>query len=109
MAKQHFGVAFPREIKTQIPHGHVIPVFSLEETHSHCPGHPQEPRLSHGMGRGKCVPKGWHIPEGLIRVTVPALGLLSRDQTLLKGDSWKFPALGIPMSLSLFDGGDGAC
>lgn len=60
---------------------------------------------SHGSATGRDVanvPKGWHIPEGLTRVT----GQLCTDQALcpkgwdLVGDSCKFPALGINPNLS---------
>lgn len=100
----------PQGIKTQIPHGHIIPVFSWQETHSHYPGHPQQ----HRMGRGKCVPKGWHIPKGLIRAALP-WGCSPGNRHLPKGLGLgrrflQIPGLGNPREpAEVFDGGDGAC
>lgn len=74
----------------------------------------QDIHNSHRMGRGKCVPKGWHIPKGLIRAALP-WGCSPGNRHLPKGLGLgrrflQIPGLGNPCEpAEVFDGGDGAC
>lgn len=95
-------MALLREIKTQIPHGHIVPggnslptVQGIHNSHSSA------------MGWDKCVPKGWHSPiragqghRAALLWCCPAGTRHSAQRAGIVGDSCKFPVLGIHMSLS---------